>query len=75
MVISPWKRIKAKIKGCFKSRTQIAAFLIAIIGAVEVALPQMREALSPAAFGWFTLIVGVVMAWLRWITTKPLDEK
>ncbi len=56
-----------------KSRTLDLAGLLAVLGAVQVALPDL--ALPPQYNGIVTMIVGVLVAFLRFKTTGPVGEK
>jgi uncharacterized membrane protein HdeD (DUF308 family) len=53
----------------------IVAALLAVGGVIEVSTPFLSTQMSPAAFGWFSIGVAVVMALLRLSTTKSLSEK
>ena len=56
-----------------KSKTINFGLLLAIAGVVQVNLPALQ--LDPATQGWATMVVGVVVVVLRFLTTKPVSEK
>lgn len=53
----------------------IFAALLAIFGVVETQMNVFQSFLSPQAYGIFTIVVSVVVAVLRLVTTQPIDEK
>jgi uncharacterized membrane protein (DUF106 family) len=63
----------------FKSRTLTFALLLAVFGVLEASMGFLGSVLTPivgpAAFGLFTIVVSVIVAVLRVITTQPLTEK
>lgn len=56
-----------------KSKTINFGLLLAIAGAVQVNLPSLQ--LDPATQGVATMVVGVIVVVLRFLTTKPVSEK
>jgi len=58
-----------------KSKTLWFAFALAIFGVLEMNIKVFQTYLSPDFFGFFTIIVSVIVALLRVITTLPLAEK
>lgn len=58
-----------------RSKTMIFSALLAALGAAQLALPGLAEALSPKVYGWATLAVAVLVAVLRAVTEEPLSEK
>lgn len=56
-----------------KSRTHDFATVLVIMGAIQMYLPQLN---LPAPWnGIATMAVGVIVAYLRSITTGPVGEK
>ena len=57
-----------------KSRTLDAAALLTIFGAVQQYLPYIQDKLA-GNYGYVFGGVGVLVAYLRFVTTKPVGEK
>lgn len=64
-----------KIKRSFRSRTVRVAAALAVLSAVQVALPSVQATLPAEAYGWIGMAVAVIMALLRVLTTKPLEDR
>lgn len=58
-----------------KSKTLWFALALAIFGVLEMNVKVFQTYLSPDFFGILTILVSVVVAILRVITTLPLSEK
>lgn len=58
-----------------KSKTMIFSSLLAIAGVLEASTGFLQTVMSPSAFGYLMLAVGIISAVLRVYTTKPLSEK
>ena len=58
----------------FKSKTILFSYLLTGLSAAQLYLPELRGVLSEN-FGIVTLVIGVSVAILRKVTTKPLSEK
>ncbi len=63
------------LKNIFKSKTMMFALALAIFGVLEMNLKVFAPHLSPAFFGWFSILISVIVAVLRVFTTMPLDKK
>lgn len=61
--------------GAAKSKTMWFSGALVVFGAVQVGLPELREHISGLYFGIFNMAIGVVTAFLRWITTNSLEDK
>ncbi len=59
----------------FKSKTMMFALALAIFGVIEMNLKVFAPHLSPEFFGWFSILISVIVAVLRVFTTMPLDKK
>lgn len=57
-----------------KSRTLDAAALLAIFGAAQQYLPMIQDKLQ-GNYGYVFGLVGIVVAYLRFVTTKPVGDK
>ena len=58
-----------------KSKTMWFSLLLAVFGAVQVGWGLIDDFLSPRAAGFGAVIVAVIVAILRVLTTKPLEDK
>lgn len=66
----------SKLQGSLYSKTSNVAIIVAIIGVLEQLIPGVIGALVPAQFSGLALsALGVVFWLLRWVTSKPLDQK
>lgn len=58
-----------------KSKTIWFSILLAVLGVVEANVGVLQQYMTPQAFGIFSVVVGVIIAVLRVLTTLPLSEK
>ena len=58
-----------------KSKTMMFSLLLAALGAVQASWGIVDDYLSPRASGVAAMAIAVLVALLRGVTTKPLDEK
>lgn len=63
------------LKGSVKSKTMWSAVITAMFGAAILNMPLLQNALTPELYGYIMIVLGVVHAGLRVITTQPLDQK
>ena len=63
------------IKQILKSKTMLLAILLAVLGVVQASMDVFTPYISPQGMGLLTMIVGVLVAILRVVTTMPLDKK
>jgi len=62
-------------KRWIKSKTIIFAMLLAGVGAVQASMDVLTPYMTPQIAGLATVIVGVVVAVLRVLTTTSLADK
>ena len=55
-----------------KSKTMWFAFALVVFGAIEAGFPYLQTILDPAYYGVLLMVIGIVVAVLRFITTEPL---
>lgn len=60
------------MKKARKSKTLNFAGLLAILGAVQLTLPEVRALVSPEVYGWGLVAIGAIVAWLRFVTTDAI---
>lgn len=58
-----------------KSKTILFSILLTFLGAIQASLQLFNSVLSPMAYGLITMVIGAIVAVLRYITTIPLDKK
>jgi len=65
-----------KLRGSLYSKTSNAAIVVAVIGVLEQLAPGLLASVVPADYSGLALSgIGVAFWLLRWVTSKPLDEK
>jgi len=65
-----------KLRGSLYSKTSNVAIVVAVIGVLEQLAPGLLASVVPADYSGLALsLVGVAFWLLRWVTSKPLDEK
>ena len=57
-----------------ESKTIWFSILLAGFGAVEIALPGVREQIAPEYYGWITMAVAVICAALRVATSTGIER-
>lgn len=63
------------MRSAAKSRTLQFAFALALFSVVETQVGVFQKYVGEEHFGLFTLGVSLIVAWLRFITTQPIDDK
>ena len=58
-----------------KSKTMWFAFALVVLAAIEAGFPYLQTILDPAYYGVLLMVIGIVVAVLRFITTEPLRDK
>lgn len=58
-----------------RSKTLIFAFLLSILGTVQMSLGIFTPYMSPELFGVFSFVVGLIVTILRFITKTSLNDK
>lgn len=66
---------KETLKKLYKSKTIIFALLLAVFGALQANLPVLEGIISAQAYGYFTIWVAVIVAFLRVLTTQSIASK
>jgi len=66
--------MKNVIKGATKSKTIYFAMAISVLGPALDNFPELRSFLGDN-YGISFVLLSMVMAYLRFVTTKPLDDK
>ena len=55
-----------------RSKTINYATIVAVLGAIQVTLPVVKETIPEDAYGWILMVIAVGIAYYRTITTGPL---
>lgn len=63
------------MKRAFKSKTLWFALALAVFGVIEMNVKYFSSYLTPEFFGAFSILISVIVAVLRVLTTTPLSEK
>jgi hypothetical protein len=63
------------IKHALKSRTMQFALALAVFGVIETQIHLFSQFMSPEVFGLFNVLIAVIVAVLRVITTVPLKDR
>jgi hypothetical protein len=58
-----------------KSRTMWFAFALTVLGTLFELFPHMQSFLDAKFYGISIVIIGLIVAVLRFVTTEPLDTK
>jgi hypothetical protein len=58
-----------------KSKTILFALSLAILGVLEMNIKVFAQYMTPELFGWFSILISVIVAVLRVVTTVPLNQK
>ena len=64
-----------KIKNAWKSRTVWATGLLTALAAIQLNLTMLEPVMSSQLYAWVNFGMAMLLMWLRFVTTKPLDEK
>ena len=64
-----------KLIGSLKSKTQWFGLVLIVLGALQQNMDTVTAVIGEGNVGVFTSVVGSIVMFLRFITTKPLNEK
>jgi len=67
--------MKQRIHGAWKSRTMWFSGLLFLLGAVSDNSSYLQSLIDPKVYSISMFVIGIVIAYLRATTTKPLDIK
>ena len=63
------------IKGAMRSKTMWFSFAMVVFGSVYENLPVIQSIIDPKYYGVTFMVVGVICAALRFVTSQPLEDK
>ena len=67
--------MRRKLFGMFRSRTMWFSGLLFLLGAISDNSSYIQDLLDPKVYSVSMFVIGIVIAYLRATTTKPLDYK
>lgn len=67
--------MKKKLLGMWHSRTMWLSGFLVILGAVSDNSSYIQDLLDPKVYSISMFIIGILLAYLRATTTKPLDDR
>ncbi len=71
-----WEKLKAYIKGAFRSKTMWLGGMISALGAISDNSQYLRDLIKDdIGFNTLMIAIGVAVSVLRIMTTQPLDQK
>lgn len=63
------------LRKALKSKTIWFSIILAIFGVLEASTQYLQDMIDPKLFGFVVIVIGMITAILRVVTTLPLDEK
>jgi hypothetical protein len=57
-----------------KSKTMWFAFALAILGSLMELFPYLRDLIDPKYYSVSFIVIGLVVAALRFVTTQPIQK-
>jgi uncharacterized membrane protein YdcZ (DUF606 family) len=57
------------------SKTMWFSFALVVLGVVYDNFSYLEQLINPRLYGIFLILIGIIVAVLRFVTTLPLDEK
>ena len=57
-----------------KSKTMWFAFALVVFGAIEAGFPYLQNVIDPKYYGIILVLIGVIVAVLRFVTTQPIER-
>jgi len=71
-----WEKLKAYVKGAFRSKTMWLGGMISALGAISDNSQYLRDLIKDdIGFNTLMIAIGVAVSVLRIMTTQPLDQK
>ena len=67
--------IIAKLKRAWKSKTVAFGLLLTLFSYAEDHLHSLQAYIPPKIYPLVTFIIGMIVLALRFVTTKPLEDK
>jgi hypothetical protein len=67
--------MKINMKQMAKSRTMWFSLALVIIGSLYENFSYLQNIISPKYYGIILVVIGLICAVLRFLTTQPLDQE
>lgn len=67
--------MKRNMNGAMKSRTMWFSIALVIFGALFDNFSYVQNLIDPRYYGFGYIIIGIIVAILRFLTNKPLEDK
>ena len=58
-----------------KSKTMWFSFLLVVFGALYDNFSYVQNIIDPRYYGVFLVVIGIIVAILRFLTIQPLEDK
>ena len=68
-------RMKRSVRGAMHSKTIWFSLALVIVGAIYDNFSYLQNVIDPKYYGTILVLIGIICAVLRFITTQPLDDK
>ena len=68
-------RMKRSVRGAMHSKTMWFSLALVIVGAIYDNFSYLQNVIDPKYYGTILVLIGIICAVLRFITTQPLDDK
>lgn len=63
------------MKRMSKSRTMWFSFALVVLGVVYDNFSYVQNIIDPRFYGVILIVIGIIVAVLRFVTTMPLEDK
>ena len=67
--------MRRRTRGAMHSKTMWFSLALMVLGVVYDNFNYVQNIIDPRLYGIILILIGVVVAALRFVTTLPLDEK
>lgn len=69
------RRMRKIMRSAMRSKTIWLGLLLVILGALYDNFSYLQEIIEPKVYGITLVIIGIIVAILRFVTTLPLEDK
>lgn len=67
--------MRRRSRSVMRSKTMWFSFALVILGVVYENFSYVQNIIDPRLYGIFLIIIGIIVAILRFITVMPLEDK
>ena len=68
-------RMRRIMRSAMRSKTIWLGLILVILGALYDNFSYLQDIIEPKVYGITLVIIGIIVAILRFVTTLPLDDK